>query len=152
MGTVDLTGVGDVESKNFLVPSGRYLCVCSKAKEKYTINGLHFINLGFEIKEGEFSGTWLWDRVFTEGNSEKGTEYCLQRLKLVRKHMGLPVDGVVNNDPNLFLGRAVYLTIDVKTLTDDDENTKKVNIVTFAGYDLAEQGEISPAAGEDAPF
>ncbi len=146
MPVFDFDGVP--EAVGFAPLDGQYLaCVTSIDQERdgqplKTDKGDPKWNVGFTVASGERSGGRFWgDWIFP---SVTGNARLMGALKRVCKHVaGVAVDGEVDIQPDLFLGK--FVLVDCKPNSwKDDEGTKHTNTkVVFAGYSTASDSDVA---------
>ena len=137
MPTLDFSKIEDVQDFSPL-PDGKYLCQLSEIEETTTQHDDEMWKLRFEVIEGKFIGRLIFDNlVFSEA--------ALKRAKLICSRLGLDVSGELDLTPKLIEGRKCYVSVVTEEYEDDEGNTKKRNIVPFAGYE-----RISDAGSPDS--
>ena len=131
------------------LPEGEYLCgIASIDADKHTAAGDEMWELRLIVEDGDCRGRSLFDRI-SFGSA------ALPRVKLLCGQLGIDVTGSLDIQPELLIGRAVYVT--VATQSYEDKRTgeeKKVSKVAFAGYRRAGGGAAPQAdiSDEELPF
>jgi hypothetical protein len=136
------------------VPEDKYLVEVVEVEELSTDHGDEQWKLKMEILEGEYTGRFIYDRLFF-------TEKAYPRLKLVCGRFGIDVSGEMDLKPEMLNHKLVYVEVKVEDY-EIDGKIKHSNNVPFAGYehtDKVAQDRGSVTAGEpgtnpdgDLPF
>jgi len=139
MPRIDFNNVDDVEDFAPL-PDGKYLCRGAEVEEATTQYGDEMWKLRFVVESGSHRGRYIFDNlVFSDA--------AMKRVKLICSRLGLDISGELDLTPALVKGRSCYVTVETEEYEDQDGNTKKRNVVPFAGYERADQAAISGSAG-----
>lgn len=149
------------------VPSGDYVVVCVNGEEKENSkrNG-HYIQLDFEIQEGEFAGEKLVDRINHDNPNETARNIAFATLKKLGSAIGKkePL-----GDTNELLGKRIIATVknvaSSREMIDDNGNPRRdeqgnvmyyrdVSISKYVPYALASGASTAPkpTAGGSFPF
>ena len=116
------------------LPEGKYLCRLESIDDsQQTQNGDDMWRMQFKIIDGEYKKRYIWDNMVF-------SEKAMPRVKLICSRMGLDVSGAINLTPDLLMGRVVIIEVTTEEYTDEQDVTKKRNVVLFAGYERAEAG------------
>ena len=146
----DFSSVDDAQDFSPL-PPGDYPCrLAAIDPNERTKAGDEMWNLRFVVKEGDYRGRLIFDRI-------SFGEAALPRVKLLCSALGLDVAGKVNLEPELLIDREVLVTVENQSYFDRREGKeKKSNKVVFAGYSSIENSSSSdagvPEDDDDAPF
>ena len=148
MPKIDFSKVDDVQDFTPL-PDDRYLCQLGEIEEDTTQYNDEMWKLKFEVIEGEYSGRFIFDNlVFSEA--------ALKRAKLICSRLGLDVSAEIDLTPDLLKGRKCYVLVTTEEYENDEGETKKRNVVSFAGYESVEGAEGSSKENnnkdENLPF
>lgn len=149
------------------VPSGDYVVVCVNGEEKPNSkrNG-HFIQLDFEIQEGEHAGEKLIDRINHDNPNETARNIAFATLKKLGLAIGKKEPMA---DTSELLGKRIIATVknvaSNREMTDDNGNPRRdeqgnvmyyrdVSITKYAPYALASSvGTTAPRpTGGAFPF
>ena len=145
MPKVDFNGVGDVDSYD-PIPDGRYLCRLTEVETDSTRNGDEMWKLRFTVEDGSHAGRYIFDNmVFSAA--------AMKRVKLICSRLGLNTTGELDLTPELVKGRRCVITVHSEEYVDDQNQTKRRNVVPFAGYDHeAVLGPVEDDDESDLPF
>lgn len=123
------------DAQNFSpLPEGKYLCKLIEIDESTTRNDDEMWKLHFKVIKGEYKGRILFDNlVFSEA--------ALKRAKLICSKLGLDTSQEIDVTPDLLLNRKCYLLVGIKDYENDKGETRKGNVIPFAGYELCEATE-----------
>ena len=137
MHKIDFSKIEDVQDFTPL-PDGKYICQLTEIEEATTQYDDEMWKLRFEVIEGKFIGRLVFDNlVFSEA--------AMKRAKLICSRLGLDVSGELDITPKLLEGRKCVVSVVTEEYEDVEGNTKRRNIIPFAGYD-----RISDAGSPDA--
>ena len=112
-------------SQYALVPSGDYVvaCVASEEKQNSKKNG-HFIQLDFEIQDGEFMGEKLVDRINHDNPNETARNIAWGTLK----QLGIAINQHPLPSTDALLGKRIIAKVKNKesnrAIEDDNGNQK----------------------------
>ena len=116
------------------LPEGKYVCRLESVDDNQTTQfGDEMWRMQFKVIKGEYKNRYIFDNMVF-------SEKAMPRVKLICSRMGLDVSGAVELTTDLLIGRAVVIEITTEDYTDEQEKTRKRNVVTFAGYQRAEEG------------
>lgn len=124
----DFRAVPDLE--DFVaVPNGTYRCRIGEVRRKSARDGSDRWSIRWVVAEGPYAGrTAAWDNLTW---SERG----IRRVKLVLGRLGLPVDGVLNLEPEGLVGRVAAVTVFAEEFVNPTTGARQVRSrVPFAGY------------------
>ncbi len=133
------------------LPPGDYPCrLAAIDPNERTKAGDEMWKLRFVVKEGDYRGRLIFDRI-------SFGEAALPRVKLLCSALGLDVAGKVDLEPELLIDREVLVTVENQSYFDRREGKeKKSNKVVFAGYSSIENSSSSdtevPEDEDDVPF
>lgn len=116
------------------IPEGRYLVEIESAEEDVTQKGDDRLNLRLRVVQGEHEGAVIFDKFHF-------TARALPRLKLLLATLGIDTGGQVDITPQLLEGRRCVVDVVVDTYVKSDGSEGRSNMVPFAGYHEAEDGE-----------
>jgi len=135
MPRIDFNNVDDVQDFSPL-PDGKYLCRVAEVEEAATQYGDEMWKLRFVVESGPHRGRYIFDNmVFSDA--------AMKRVKLICSRLGLNVSGELDLTPAVIKGRSCYVTVETEEYEDQEGNSKKRNVVPFAGY---ERADGAPAA------
>jgi hypothetical protein len=100
------------------VPSGKYLAVIIESEMKPTKSGTgYFLQLTFEILEGEYKGRKLWGRLNLDNPNETAVKIARAELSAICRAVGVmqPRDSIELHDLPL------VITVKCKKRKDSDE-------------------------------
>jgi hypothetical protein len=145
MPKLDFNGVDEVDDFSPL-PDGSYLCRLAEVEEDSTRNGDEMWKLRFAVEDGPHAGRYIFDNM-------PFTAAAMKRVKLICSRLGLDTGGEIDLTPELIKGRTCVRTVHTEEYTDDQGQTKRRNVVPFAGYDYATVLESPDQDDEDdLPF
>jgi len=147
------------------VPSGDYVVACVSAEEKPNSKRTgHYIQLDFEIQEGEFAGEKLVDRINHDNPNEVARNIAFSTLKALGNAVGqnpLPTT-------DLLLGKRIIATVKNKAsdrpIEDDNGLQRKddqgnplfyrdISINKYKAYNAGTSTTSeAPASGGSFPF
>ncbi len=140
MPKIDFNNVDDVQEFTPL-PDGKYLCRVEKVEESSTQNGDEMWKLRFVVESGPHRGRYIFDNmVFSDA--------AMKRVKLICSRLGFNVSGELDVTPSLIRGRRCHLTAETEEYEDHEGNTKRRNVVPFAGYESADGASAAITDGE----
>ena len=125
------------------LPAGKYLSSLSEVEETETQSGDDMWKLRFSVEEGDHQGRYIFDNVVF-------SDAALKRAKLICSRLGLDTSGELDLTPELIKGRSCYVTAESEEYEDQEGNTKRRNVVPFAGYETAES--TTEDADKEPPF
>lgn len=132
MPKIDFSKVEDVQDFSPL-PDGKYLCKVSEIEKATTQYDDEMWKLRFEVIEGKHIGRIIFDNlVFSEA--------AMKRAKLICSRLGLDVSGELDLTPKTIEGKTCFVSVVTEDYEDEEGNTKKRNIVPFAGYERIKGG------------
>ncbi len=135
MPRIDFNNVDDVQDFSPL-PDGKYLCRVAEVEEAATQYGDEMWKLRFVVDSGPHRGRYIFDNmVFSDA--------AMKRVKLICSRLGLDISRELDLTPALIKGRSCYVTVETEEYEDQEGNTKRRNVVPFAGY---ERADGTPAA------
>jgi len=125
------------------IPAGKYLAVitASETKQNKAATG-SYLELTFQVIEGEYKGRLLWSRLNLENPSAQAVKFARAELSAVCRAVGVmqPKDSVeLHNLP-------LVVTVKLKRREDAGEMS---NVVT--AYSKREPMVQAPQAASDAP-
>jgi hypothetical protein len=127
MPKIDFSKVEDVQDFSPL-PDGKYLCKVSEIEEATTQYDDEMWKLRFEVIEGKHIGRIIFDNlVFSEA--------AMKRAKLICSRLGLDISGEIDLTPKMIEGKTCFVSVVTEDYEDEEGNTKKRNVVPFAGYE-----------------
>ena len=130
MPTIDFSQVDDVQDFSPL-PDGSYLCRVAEVEERQTQYGDEMWRVRFVVDSEAHRGRAIFDNIVF-------SKAALGRAKLVCSRLGLDVSGKLELTPSLIVGRRCYVTVETEDYEDQEGNTRKRNVVPFAGYEHAD--------------
>lgn len=133
MPKVDFSLIDDVQDYTPL-PDGKYLCELVHVEEAKTQYDDEMWKLKFRVMKGEHEGRFVFDNLVFSKAAEK-------RLKLICSRLGLDVSGELDLTTETIKGRTCFITVATEDYKDENDKSKKRNVVPFAGYDHADQAE-----------
>ena len=142
MPRLNFSTVGDVDDFT-PVEEDTYLCRLENVEEASTQFGDPLWKLRWIIAQGPNKGRIVFDNVAFSAAA-------LKRVKLLCNSLGLDVSGEVDLTPEMLTDRTCLVTVDIEEYQDNQGNTKRTNVVPFAGYEPAPVR--STDAGDDTPF
>lgn len=121
------------------VPAGKYLAVITESEQKPTKAGTgHYLQLTFQIVDGEFKGRLLWARLNLDNPSAMAVTIARAELSAICRAVGVmaPKDSIeLHNLP-------LIITVGCKKRDDTGELTNEIK-----GYDAKQHvAPVSPAA------
>ena len=132
MPSIDFTAVDEAADFSPL-PDGQYRCRLDQIEPDRTQYGDEMWKLRFAVEDEPFQGRFIFDNLVF-------SEKALGRVKLICSRLGLDVSGAVNVTPELLRHRVCLIEVESEEYVDEEGNTKKRNIVPFAGYQRIEDG------------
>jgi hypothetical protein len=127
MPRIDFSKIDDIQDFSPL-PAGQYLCRLVEVKLASTISGDEMWKIRFTVESGEYSGRCIFDNlVFSPA--------AMKRVKLICSRLGLDTSRELVLEPSSIIGRTAYVSVEIEEYEDQEGNTKKRNVVPFAGYD-----------------
>lgn len=124
------------------LPAGQYAAVITNGEEKSTRNGNgQYLQLEFEIIDGDFKGRKLWTRLNLINPSDKAVAMARAELSSICRTVGVMCP---QDTPELF---NIPLTLSVIAKKDDDGEIRNY----IRGYDVAGGAKSKPAAAPAAP-
>lgn len=136
MPRIDFDTVDDVQDFSPL-PDGKYLCRVTEVEEAATQYGDEMWKVRFVVDAGPHRGRYIFDNmVFSEA--------ALKRVKLICSRLGLNVSGALDLTSASIKGRSCYVTVETEEYEDQEGNTKRRNVVPFAGYERADDVPTAP--------
>lgn len=126
MPKVNFANVDDVDDYS-PIPDGDYLCRLTEIELDSTRSGDEMWKLRFAVEEGEYAGRLIFDNlVFSAA--------AMKRVKLICSRLGIDTDGELDLVPDLIRGRRCVITVHTEEYVDAHEQTRRRNVVPFAGY------------------
>ena len=145
---IDFGNVDDVEDFS-PIPPGDYLCEVDDVEEDNTQFGDAMWRLRLVVQGGEYAGRCIFDNLVL-------SEAAKPRAKLICSRLGLDVSGEIDLEPAMLKGRPCAVSVEIEEYEDREGNTKKRNVVPFAGYDYADTLDADTAPSnsseKDIPF
>jgi len=134
----DFRAVPDVEDFA-AVPNGTYRCRIAEVRRKTARDGSDRWSVRWVVDDGPFAGrTAAWDNLTW---SERG----IRRVKMILGRLGLPVDGVLDLEPEGLVGRVASVTVFAEEFVHPATGARQIRCrVPFAGYAPAEEGAPLP--------
>lgn len=139
----------EVEPTSFEpLPAGKYLACIVESEMKATKNGAgQFLNLTFQVLDGEFKGRKVWARLNLKNPNPQAEQIARGQLSALCRAIGVmtPRDSCeLHNLP-------LTLTVSLKKRTDNEELTNEVK--GFAKKETATaQPQQAPAGGSTPPW
>jgi hypothetical protein len=126
MPRIDFTTIEDVDSYS-PIPASRYRCELADIEESATRNGDELWKLRFIVTEGEHADRCVFDNMVF-------SQRAYPRVKLICSRLGLDVNEAVDLTPQMLVGRACILSVDVEEYEDASGAMRKRNVVPYNGY------------------
>lgn len=142
----DFSKVEEIE--DFIsVPNGSYPCRIAEVRERTGDDGTARWSLRWEVEDGPFAGrTAAWDNLSW---SEKG----VRRVKLVLDKLGFAVQGELEIEPGLLVGKRAIVTVFAQEYQDPVTQRRVMRTrVPFAGYQPAKAAAAGQENGDELPF
>lgn len=152
---LDMTGVSPAEERS-AIPAGEYLAVITESEMKTTKSGNgQFLQLTFEVIEGEFKGRKVWHRLNLNNPNSQAVEIARRELKAIMVAVNFPGD-IINDSADL---HNLPLTIKVKAKQSDDgevqneiKSFKAKGTPTFAAGGTPAAAGAAPAGDGKPPW
>jgi Protein of unknown function (DUF669) len=147
MPKLNFAGVDDVDDYS-PIPDGSYLCRLAEIESDTTRNGDEMWKLRFAVESGPQAGRYIFDNmVFSAA--------AMKRVKLICSRLGMDTGGELDLTTESIRGRRCVVTVQTEEYVDDQDQTKRRNVVPFAGYDFESAvGTVEDADNDedDLPF
>jgi len=125
------------------VPAGKYVAMITESEMKPTKAGTgNYLQLTFEILEGDFKGRLLWARLNLDNPNAQAVAIARAELSAVCRAVGVltPTDSVqLHNLP-------LVISVRCKKRSDSDEMSNEIN-----GYAKKEAGNAGAQATDHSP-
>jgi hypothetical protein len=124
--------VEDAKDITKLKPEGDYVCKITKVKESSGAESGNIMwTVWWQIQQGDYENQYIFDHLFfTEGG--------LKRMKLVLARLGFNVEGELEVDPDMLIGKYALVTIDHKKQEKGKNAGKMGENVPFHGIQAVE--------------
>lgn len=109
------------------IPEGQYLCCVADIEEQVTKRGDPMWKLQLVITAGPHARRRIFDRVVF-------SEAARDRLALFCGAFGIEPSGAVDFQPDHFLGKACFVTVQPREYTDANGETRTTSEVPYDGY------------------
>ena len=141
MPTIDFSTVDEAADFSPL-PDGQYRCRLDQIEPDRTQYGDEMWKLRFAVEDEPFQGRFIFDNLVF-------SEKALGRVKLICSRLGLDVSGAVDVTPELLRHRVCLIEVESEEYVDEEGNTKKRNVVPFAGYQRVEDSPTGAGAATE---
>ena len=142
MPDVNFDGVEDATDFS-PIPEGMYFVEVTEVKSNTSKGGLEYFRLEMTVRDGQYSGSKLWDNMFFQGKTEASTVKTMQRVKLIASHLaGIKCEGNVSLYPDNFLGAKGWVQALIESREDDKGVERQYNFIPYAGYHKPDDDEV----------
>lgn len=137
----------EVEESDFTpLPAGKYSVTIKDVTERFTAAGSDMWSLELEVNHGKYAGRKLWDNlVFMDGPA-------MQKVKMVRKRLGLSVDGTVECEPSELIGRSCCVEVIIKEYKGKKQNSIGFNYYDTGDNETTDNGTPDKTKDDNLPF
>lgn len=126
------------------IPAGDYVAIATDSEQKPTKAGTgSYLQITWEIIEGEFKGRKLWSRLNLENTNVTAVEIAQRELATICRAVGV----LQPRDSEELHGKPVTLKVGVEKRKDNDEMTNRIKGYSAVGGN----GSATPAPAAAAP-
>lgn len=125
------------------VPDGKYNVVVAKADVKESKSGGHYLNVGYQVVDGDFKGRIIFDIVNIQHSNPEVVRIGMERLATIAWATGHEKDSVDDTDD---LINKLPFSISVKTEEKDGYTNMRVKSIVRTAPIEAKKEEVKPAA------
>ena len=131
------------------IPDGKYNVVVAKADVKESKSGGHYLNVGYQITDGDFKGRMIFDIVNIAHSNPEVVRIGMERLATIAWATGHEKDSVDDTDD---LINKKPFSISVKNEESNGYNNVRVKSIVRTAPIEAKKEEVKTATATKKPW